>query len=644
MERDGSISQNAFPEWYLEWLFGDGSDDEDEHSDDAGEEGGAAVATSEEKSVGGWGSRFTIEEGSWKCESCMVQNKKDATKCAACEASRPGHESMNSNEAGKSSTSREPSSIGAGGFSFGGAGGASTIGAGGFKFGGVPGSSAGSAPPLSAAKTSAAPVPAFGSGGFSFGTVLPATDTGNAPSASPGGFKFGGSSSEKSAPAKATAVASAQGGYPPMSATAPKPFGGGDSKPTGSGSSKSASPPVAAKAPTPFGGGPKPVETKHSAGIVKQDEANAVSTKGISSGKTASTLKAKAKAKDTKAEKPANPFANVQLTAPKPSGGFSFGASAKKTDGAGKIASPKAFASFSFSETPARAPALAGAGAVPPVDGFKFGGSVGGGNVPPGGFMFGTSDASNSLRYASSGFAPGSKAIEVIGSQSPARLQKELSSQQTKSTKIPIIGRANKPTRSDSRFCDEGASVFMSPAGHRMKADIPTSNARTARKCDSSPVVSFEMWFDGGKSKSSSDSSKKTPGRKVCEGEVKSSSGRISGFALSEKKRFTPERKATKSIPSYLRETASSRNRNVNSPRAVKSKCEKCGKIIESSPFRRPSPSSPASVSSSSGRGSSPSRFRPCVSCRSKEAKSPSASETRGGRIRPGTPKTPQRR
>ncbi|XP_029140786.1 nuclear pore complex protein Nup153 [Protobothrops mucrosquamatus] len=35
--------------------------------------------------------KFKKPEGSWDCETCLVQNKAEATKCVACESSKPGH-------------------------------------------------------------------------------------------------------------------------------------------------------------------------------------------------------------------------------------------------------------------------------------------------------------------------------------------------------------------------------------------------------------------------------------------------------------------------------------------------------------------------------------------------------------------------
>ena len=43
-----------------------------------------------ESSAGSLGVMFMKSEGSWECDTCMVVNKPDASRCIACEASRPG--------------------------------------------------------------------------------------------------------------------------------------------------------------------------------------------------------------------------------------------------------------------------------------------------------------------------------------------------------------------------------------------------------------------------------------------------------------------------------------------------------------------------------------------------------------------------
>ncbi|KAL3799320.1 hypothetical protein ACHAW5_001257 [Stephanodiscus triporus] len=146
------ITRKAFLDWYVDWLFGDGDSDED------GSVGGSAeeqdsnekiiMKTSDSKTEG-WGSTFkTSEEGSWKCGTCMVTNKQSAIKCAACETPKPGEEA-NSLEASLIKPVVSGGGIGASGFTFGsampsatsstaggGVFGASSIGSGGFSFGG----------------------------------------------------------------------------------------------------------------------------------------------------------------------------------------------------------------------------------------------------------------------------------------------------------------------------------------------------------------------------------------------------------------------------------------------------------------------------------------------------------------------------
>jgi hypothetical protein len=33
---------------------------------------------------------FKKEEGSWKCDACLINNKADVQKCVSCEALKPG--------------------------------------------------------------------------------------------------------------------------------------------------------------------------------------------------------------------------------------------------------------------------------------------------------------------------------------------------------------------------------------------------------------------------------------------------------------------------------------------------------------------------------------------------------------------------
>ncbi|XP_069697921.1 nuclear pore complex protein Nup153 [Periplaneta americana] len=42
----------------------------------------------------GFGDKFKKPAGTWECPTCMIQNKDDVVKCAACETSKPGTESQ----------------------------------------------------------------------------------------------------------------------------------------------------------------------------------------------------------------------------------------------------------------------------------------------------------------------------------------------------------------------------------------------------------------------------------------------------------------------------------------------------------------------------------------------------------------------
>ena len=133
LDSGGIITQDAFTSWYIEWLFGDGDDDSigDEESSDGddvvyntGESTDRDVSSSSKAVASSWGGIFVSDAGSWKCDSCMVKNKTDVTVCVACETPRPGHEEQgtSANVGGSEALSSSAgSSIGVGGFTFGGA-------------------------------------------------------------------------------------------------------------------------------------------------------------------------------------------------------------------------------------------------------------------------------------------------------------------------------------------------------------------------------------------------------------------------------------------------------------------------------------------------------------------------------------------
>ena len=76
-----------------------------------------AVDTKEKTNTLGFGSTFVKQKGEWECDTCLVRNKSDATKCISCETPRPG--AANVSEAitgnfkfGVNTTTNDSSSVG----------------------------------------------------------------------------------------------------------------------------------------------------------------------------------------------------------------------------------------------------------------------------------------------------------------------------------------------------------------------------------------------------------------------------------------------------------------------------------------------------------------------------------------------------
>ena len=107
-------------------------------------------------------AQFAPAEGSWSCDTCMISNKKDDSKCVACGSGKPG------TVAGGNGTAASGSQLGPPPVVFG-AGGGIKLGAGGLKLGagGLMGA---------AGQMGGEGVPKLGGEGFKFGSV---------------GFKFG---------------------------------------------------------------------------------------------------------------------------------------------------------------------------------------------------------------------------------------------------------------------------------------------------------------------------------------------------------------------------------------------------------------------------------------------------------------------
>ena len=212
----GRIDKYTFASWYVEWVFGG----DDESRFDKNEEA-EVVPIGEEKHQGGtksegWGTSFgKSQEGSWKCDICMVSNNPNDTKCAACETLRPGYEDKEDGKLGYIGSLPAGSLIGAGGFSFGGGSTtepSSSIGAGGFSFGGAP-----------AMSYSSEGKKVVTGGGFTFGKEPAEVERGEKASGS--GFSIGGTPATNASKV-VTSTTQSPNPFPPLASKAPTPIGG----------------------------------------------------------------------------------------------------------------------------------------------------------------------------------------------------------------------------------------------------------------------------------------------------------------------------------------------------------------------------------------------------------------------------------
>ncbi|CAK6949428.1 nuclear pore complex protein Nup153 isoform X2 [Scomber scombrus] len=135
--------------------------------------------------VFGLGDKFKKDEGSWDCDVCLLQNKAADVQCVACQAAKPGAKvepkAFGSSAVGTSSSSTFGSSTSTtGGFKFGTSDSTSASGTGGFKFGGSFTESSSSS----------------SSSGFKFGAAFgsSSSETTSKDTTASSGFKFGSSS------------------------------------------------------------------------------------------------------------------------------------------------------------------------------------------------------------------------------------------------------------------------------------------------------------------------------------------------------------------------------------------------------------------------------------------------------------------
>ncbi|CAI5690709.1 unnamed protein product [Oreochromis niloticus] len=136
----------------------------------------------------GLAEKFKKPEGAWECDVCLVQNKASDVQCVACQAAKPGAKvepkafgsTFGSTFGSSASGTSGSSASSTGGFKFGTSDSTSASGAGGFKFGGS----------LTESTSSSS------SGGFKFGVPFgsSSSETTSKDTTAASGFKFGGSS------------------------------------------------------------------------------------------------------------------------------------------------------------------------------------------------------------------------------------------------------------------------------------------------------------------------------------------------------------------------------------------------------------------------------------------------------------------
>jgi Ca2+-binding EF-hand superfamily protein len=89
-DTNGTIPKHAFIKWYIDWIFGDYESDSERSNDQINISENATDSGANQ----GWGSTFTFDKGSWKCEVCMVRNTENAKICLSCETCKPGLEDI----------------------------------------------------------------------------------------------------------------------------------------------------------------------------------------------------------------------------------------------------------------------------------------------------------------------------------------------------------------------------------------------------------------------------------------------------------------------------------------------------------------------------------------------------------------------
>ncbi|TDH67043.1 hypothetical protein CCR75_004149 [Bremia lactucae] len=114
LDNGGKIYEDDFVAWYLHWIFLEEDPESDEEEDF--DLSCKSIRMKSKEEIAAVFSKFTAQEGSWKCPVCMVNNSPDTVKCGACEALNPTASKGLAPVVAASATSA--GSIGSSGFSF----------------------------------------------------------------------------------------------------------------------------------------------------------------------------------------------------------------------------------------------------------------------------------------------------------------------------------------------------------------------------------------------------------------------------------------------------------------------------------------------------------------------------------------------
>uniref|UniRef100_A0A3P8WRC1 Nuclear pore complex protein Nup153 n=1 Tax=Cynoglossus semilaevis TaxID=244447 RepID=A0A3P8WRC1_CYNSE len=378
----------------------------------------------------GLAEKFKKPEDSWECDVCLVQNKAADTQCVACTSPKPG---ATVEPKGFGSSTFGSSTSGSGGFKFGTSDSNSVFSSAGFKFGTSDGSVK--------FGTSSSETSSSSSGGFKFGI---STETTSKDTSAPPGFKFGSSSEGFK-----FGVASSDDKKSEQPATG-SGFKFGSTSGVAFGTGLSSTENDTAKAGFTFGLS-KPEEKKSD-----------TTTTTTTTTTTGSSVSFSPVASEEKSDSSAAPT-------------FAFGKPEEKKD----VAAPSALSSFVFGATSKDADAPTSA-APTNSGGFSFGKPVASSEQPPPSFTFGKpadKSKTSAAEIPKPTFTFGTSTTDSTASQPKPAFSFMASNPVNSNTSTSVFGSNSSDNSTQSAAPPAAPSTFMfgQPAG--ASGDAPPAKA-----------------------------------------------------------------------------------------------------------------------------------------------------------------------